>query len=199
MAKSYTLNPLAFYDDAVSLAPEGATPITDQDHARLMEAQGQGLVLTVVDGVLDAVHPVVDPIMALAKAQSAALIAMRLWIEAFTAPLTERYPSAERDMWPLKFPAARAVLNGTASEDDRALFAGEAALIGSTVEVVAAAVSAKGQMFARVSTAISGLRQKTEQAIGAAKTPDAVGAALLAAKAEAQALATSLGLSVKAG
>ncbi len=190
-----------FYVSAIhgDKIPSDAVEITEEVHDALLAGLSSGQSIVLDANGTPTLQRAIDPrseaqILADAKALSGA--AMLRWIEAFTAPLTAKYPSAERAMWPMKLPAAQSILADTATEFDLAIFATEAAAAQITVKECAAAAVAKGTVFAQVAASISGLRQATETAIAAATTPAAVTDALTHAKATAEQLAPALGLSV---
>lgn len=116
------------------------------------------------------------------------------WVEAFTTPLTAKYPRVEQDMWPLKLPAAHAIVSGTATALDELMFAEEAALVGGTIVASAAATVAKGTAFARISSAVSGLRQHLETGLASAETAADVPVILAEVMTRADALAATFGL-----
>jgi len=66
----------------------------------------------------------------------------------------------ERDTWPIKETAARAVLSGTASEGDLMMLGIEAQLAGTDVPTLAATVVAKSDAFKTLVGKAAGLRAK---------------------------------------
>lgn len=142
------------------------------------------------DGVWVQLPPDIVVVRASAHAQ------MIAWIERFTSPLTSKYPGAEQALWPLKLPAAQRIVDGVPLALDVAIFADEVTLSGRSAMECATATLWRGQMFMRVASSISGLRQSTEAAIEQATTAAEVSQAIEFAKATAEQLATALGLPI---
>ena len=120
--------------------------------------------------------------------------AMLGFINDLTKTITDQYPAAEVAAWPSKAEAARAVIAGTAREDQTSMISAEAALVGSTTEEQAAAIVAKAENYESIVSKVSGLRQKTEALIVASTTSQEREAVLGEAKSQAILMATEAGL-----
>lgn len=120
--------------------------------------------------------------------------AMLGFINDLTKTITDQYPAAEVSAWPSKAEAARAVIAGTAREDQTSMISAEAALVGSTTEEQAAAIVAKAENYESIVSKVSGLRQKTEALIVASTTSQEREAVLGEAKSQAILMATEAGL-----
>lgn len=125
----------------------------------------------------------------------AALEAMAAWVDGFVAPMTGGVPQAELISWPYKGPAAEAYKAGTASPDQIDMIEGEAAITGEDPGDLADAIIAKAGPSRIVASRVAGLRRKITAQIEAEADPYKFEVILLTAKAEAVALAKSLGLS----
>jgi len=120
--------------------------------------------------------------------------AMLGWINDLTAKITDAYPAAEVASWPSKAEAARAVVAGTARQDQTDMIQAEADLTGASLADQAAAIVAKAQVFEAIVSKTSGLRQATDAALVAATTSAEREAALDAAMTAAAAMAAEYGL-----
>jgi len=128
------------------------------------------------------------------QTDDAARAAMLGFINDLTKTITDQYPAAEVSAWPSKAEAARAVIAGTAREDQTSMISAEAALVGSTTEEQAAAIVAKAENYESIVSKVSGLRQKTEALIVASTTSQEREAVLGEAKSQAILMATEAGL-----
>ena len=163
-------------------------PAAVQHHAAFGER------LLAVTGLVETDTGFVEEPSDVATASAVARQRMLDWIADLTAPMTSKYPAAEQAMWPVKLPAARAIMAGTGTELDELMFTDEAALAGVSVATCAAATLAKGVPFARISSAVSGLRQSLDTALVLAETADDVPEILAGAMAQAATLAAAFGL-----
>ena len=120
--------------------------------------------------------------------------AMLGWINDLTAKITSKYPAAEVASWPSKAEAARAVVAGTARQDQTDMIQAEADLTGASLGDQAAAIVAKAQVYEAIVSKTSGLRQATDAALVAATTSAEREAALDAAMTAAAAMAAEYGL-----
>lgn len=116
----------------------------------------------------------------LADARASALRQMRATIDRAAEQITGAYPRAERDSWPQKEVASRAVLAGEAGDADFEILQPEAAQTGQTVEALASQIAANAVAFRAGIGALTGLRRVAEAAIEAAEDEAGVTAALAA-------------------
>lgn len=157
-----------------ALASEDVTPINaaiTAGNARLAEIEASGVERPTYETLADA------------KA------AMRGWINALTAQITDQYPQAEVASWPTKNDAARAVIAGTPRPDYQKMIADEAALSGRTVQAQAERIIAKADAYQGIVSAVAGFRASVEAQLEAAGTPDQYKAILDAAQVQAKAMA----------
>ena len=121
------------------------------------------------------------------------------WINDFAKNITGDIPRDEQLSWSLKEPAAIAILASTATVQQTELIADEAAITGETNAELAAAIIAKATVYRRVVSRMAGLRRGTQAALVAAdinSNPSAYDDILAAAKTQALAMATALGISI---
>jgi hypothetical protein len=119
---------------------------------------------------------------ALAAAQGAARARLVAAIEGFSEKVTGDVPLSEKLSWGTKEMAARAVLAGAGSAEDKALLQGEAKVTGEAVSDLAARIVRNSDTYRGLVAMLTGLRRGAEAAIAAARTPseaDAVADAAL--------------------
>lgn len=126
-----------------------------------------------------------------------ALVALTAYVDQFAAGVTGDVPIDEKLSWSAKEAAAQALTDGTETAAQLALLKDEADLTGETPAELAAVVLGKAAIYRSVVSRIAGLRRATIAAIEAADTAQdakAYDTILNGAKAQADALASSLGL-----
>lgn len=101
-------------------------------------------------------------------ARDRALQKMRGTISATARSVTGTYPQEERESWPQKEAAARAILAGTPSASDTALIGAEATILGVTPEDRAQLIVTNADIFRSTIGTLSGIRSVTETALAAA-------------------------------
>lgn len=168
--------------------PADAVDIDDGTYAALLLGQQNGCEI-VADG---AGMPILAPLKALSigDRRAQAVIAMEAWIAAFLSQFTAGVPAAELTSWPVKADRARAHLGGT----PQSMILAEAAITGEDAGTLAQKIVAKADAYEAIIARVTGLRRATEAAIDEAETPDTVAAVLAAARAQAEAMAASLGI-----
>jgi hypothetical protein len=124
---------------------------------------------------------------------SDAKAAMVKWIEQIEAGITGERSLGEKLSWPTKLMVAKEYL-ANQSGNVPAMIATEAALREITPVELAELIVAKGMAFAAASSAIAGLRAKTEAALDAVTDPYDYQTVLTAAATQAEALKAQLGL-----
>jgi hypothetical protein len=130
---------------------------------------------------------------------AAAKAAMVEWIAGFTATVTGPVPVDERLSWDAKEQAARAYVAETADAAQTSMIEDEAAITGEVPADLAAIIIAKADTFRAVVARVAGLRRKTIAAIDAVTDPADYETVLVSAKAEAEAMAAALGITVPGG
>ena len=168
--------------------------ICDQLGEVTVESKDGGLVwsdflLAVEDGL--EVSPYVRPPAFATKA--AAIMAMLGFIEKLSDEITGKRPLAEKLSWPTKLMIAKEYLANQSGEVP-VMIATEAALRETTPAELAQLIVDKGLAFAAASSAIAGLRAKTEAALEAVTDPYDYETVLTAAATQAEALKAQLGL-----
>ena len=93
----------------------------------------------------------------------------------------------ERDTWQSKELAARALLDGSATDAQVEMLAIEAQYIGSSPQELATVIVAKSDLFKKLTGLAAGVRGKSRAAIKAAIDFDAVAGAVEAARVDATA------------
>jgi|GEM_PF-1091947 len=175
---------------------EGAWTLVD-DHRGETWFMGHGcpFVVTTLEIPVGATQtePAAPPKYQSADAAKAAMVQ---WANNFTAAVTGPVPIDERLSWDAKEAAARAYIAETADTAQTAMIETEAAITEEGPASLAAIIIAKADTFRAVVARVAGLRRKTIAAIDAVVDPADYETVLLSAKAEAEALAAELGLSV---
>jgi hypothetical protein len=124
---------------------------------------------------------------------SDAKVAMIKWIEQLEAGITGERSLGEKLSWPTKLMVAKEYL-ANQSGDVPAMIATEAALRETTPVELAELIVAKGMAFAAASSAIAGLRAKTEADLEAVANHYDYETVLTAAATQAETLKAQLGL-----
>jgi hypothetical protein len=119
--------------------------------------------------------------------------AMIKWIEQLEMGITGERSLGEKLSWPTKLMVAKEYLANQSGEVP-AMIATEAALRETTPVELAELIVAKGMAFAAASSAIAGLRAKTEAALEAVTDPYDYEVVLTQAATQAEALKAQLGL-----
>ena len=119
--------------------------------------------------------------------------AMIKWIEQLEMGITGERSLGEKLSWPTKLMVAKEYLANQAGEVP-AMIATEAALRETTPVELAELIVAKGMAFAAASSAIAGLRAKTEAALETVIDPYDYEVVLTQAATQAEALKAQLGL-----
>lgn len=122
--------------------------------------------------------------------------AMVAFVDGFLIKITGAVPEYERASWPAKAEAARAYEAGTARPDQAAMIANEATSSGRTDAAVASVIVARADQYQEIIAHTAGLRVKTDLALEAVTDPNDYETVLVAAQADAIALAQSLGITV---
>lgn len=113
--------------------------------------------------------------------------------DAITARITGRYPAAEVASWPTQEIEARAVQAGS-PEVETPLVVALAGQFGVSRADMAAAILAKAAGYRQVVAAVIAVRDQTMQAIAVSPDAAAVDVVLSAARAQAEAMAATLGI-----
>lgn len=155
-----------------------------------------GLAFLTVDGDPAEIEPIlaaIKPADVMDRARQAAFRRVDTIHAALLADITGHKPAEERDTWAPKEAAARAYLDGTASETDTAMIDAEAAGDGVSGTDLAGIVVAKANEFRAAVGAAGAIRRAAKAAIAAipddAPDPEA---AVEAALTEMQAAADTL-------
>jgi hypothetical protein len=127
---------------------------------------------------------------ALARDRAEAEGLLLAWLDQVAEGITGRVPRAERDSWPQKEIAARALLTGKPEPEDLLLLAAEARLTGETEAELAGKIVANADAYRALIGALSAVRRTGSEAIRAADDP---AAALAQAQARWAALAQGVG------
>jgi hypothetical protein len=98
------------------------------------------------------------------QARAQILAALARVVQAITGPV----PVSEMLSWPAKEMAARAWVAGEATEADRALIEGEAAMTGEDAAALARRVLDRAEAYRAAVAALTGLRRAAEAALEAA-------------------------------
>lgn len=122
----------------------------------------------------------------------AAKRAMVQWINEFLSNVTGPVPEDEKLAWSVKEEAARALLAGTAVDEQTALITSEAKITGEKPSDLAMYIIAKADRYKEVVANVSGLRRATGAALEAELNPENYPAILEAAKNEARSLAAQI-------
>ena len=117
-----------------------------------------------------------------------ALTAVLAAISNVEATLTAGVPLGEKLSWTAKEQAAIAVMNGTDTEADTALLAGEASITGETVLELAGRIVAAAEAYRFAASRMAGIRRAAERAIASAGTGEALMQAVEAAEAQCAAI-----------
>lgn len=185
----YSANQKAFYHPAIHAAmPQDAVEITDARYAELILGQEQGRAIVPDEKGKPILAPIAAPSIEQVRAQ--AMGAMEAWITQFLASFTAGVPAAELASWPVKAERARAHLGDT----PQSMILSEAAITGEDAGALAQKIVAKADAYEAIIARVTGLRRATEAGIENAQTPEAVAAVLASARAQAEAMAASLGV-----
>lgn len=190
MIMRFSPSTLGFYLTDIHGAniPPDSVEITAERHAELLAGQAVGQQIAAgADGLPILVQP---PPPTLDQVRAVAVSAMEAWIAAFLSQFTAGVPAAELASWPVKADRARAHLGGT----PQSMILAEAAITGEDAGALAQKIVAKADAYEAIIARVTGLRRATEAAIGEAETPEAVAAVLAAVRAQAEAMAASLGV-----
>lgn len=152
---------------------------------------------TLIDGVytppivneIEAPAPVLSEVIGDAKR---AVIALA---DSVTAQVTAQYPQSEVASWPVQLREAQLVLALQALPEP-ALLPQFAAIDGSTLQDIAAAVIAKAKVYNSIVAVVQGLRNQAEQELDAARSVDDVPVILAGLRDAAAAQAQKFGLTI---
>jgi hypothetical protein len=192
MAMFYSASTGGFYLTAVhgNTMPADVVEISAEEHQALLEGQAAGgSIAPGEDG-----RPTLEfapPEELLARAQQAAVLRMKDWLDAFLRPFTTGLPMEEVSSWTRKSEAARAHLAGATPHP---MLLAEAEITGETTELLASKIAALADTYEIIIAKVTGLRRMTLAAIQTAATPEEVEVAVQAALASATVLATDMGL-----
>lgn len=164
-----------FEDLKVVNASGGISAYNPASGANIYAAPGTPMHDLLSSGVCGAIAEYVappDPAEAPAfPSASSALAALAEAMQGQIAAFSSGVPAGELAGWSDKADAARAVIDGTATEGQEALIEAEAAITGETAAELAAAVVARAQMFLQVLAAAAGVRRKYRALIDAVTDP----------------------------
>jgi hypothetical protein len=192
-------------DTAPTAAAAGPLRVGRREAGRLVEAREQPPGVPAPEGwdvltaeewdaagapAADARGPEERAAAALARARGECTAALLAWLDEIAEGITGRVPRAERDSWPQKEIAARALLAGKPEPEDRLLLAAEARLTGETEADLAGKIVANADAYRALIGALSAVRRTGSEAIRAADDP---AAALAQAQARWAALAQGVG------
>lgn len=186
----YSKSTGGFYSPEIHGAaiPADAVEITATRHAELIAGQAAGKTIGHgADGTPILIDP---PAPTLADIRAQAATGMAAWIAHFLEQFTAGVSPAELASWSVKAERARQHLAGV----PQPMITAEATLTREPPNVLAKKIVAKSDAYEAIIARITGLRRATEAAIASAKTPEAVAAVLKSARAQAEALAASLGI-----
>lgn len=175
MTKHYVDNNGVYLGGFEGSEPVGGIEVSAPPHGLAKWIDGEWIMPPAFDSLLDA------------KA------AMIKWIEQLEMSITGERSLGEKLSWPTKLVVAKEYLANQAG-DVPAMIATEAALRETTPVELAELIVAKGMAFAAASSAIAGLRAKTETALEAVTDPYDYEVVLAAAATQAEALKAQLGL-----
>lgn len=116
------------------------------------------------------------------------------YAEAFETHISGNVSIGEKLSWTVKEAAAEAYLASTATADQTAMLQAEANQTGESLTDLSNAILSNATMFRQIAGSIAGLRRATRVALEAESDPVNYTAILQNAQANADALATSLGL-----
>ena len=169
--------------------PPDAVEITDETYAALLTGQSAGqIIMAGADGAPILIDP---PAPTMDQVRGQASLAMAAWICTFLGQFTADVSPAELASWSVKATRARQHLAGP----PQPMIVAEAAITGEDAGKLAQKIVAKSDAYEAIIARVTGLRRATEAAIGTATTPDEVAAVLKTARAQAEAMAASLGIS----
>lgn len=114
----------------------------------------------------------------LQAARAQALGSLAAWIADKAAAATGSAPLAERLAWASKEAAARAFLEGTATQDQSDMITAESNVTGESAQDLAEKILRNASETRRLSALLAGLRRRIAQSLQGAQTPEAVAAAL---------------------
>jgi hypothetical protein len=162
-----------FYDTGIhGPASDGATVISREEHADLLDAQATGKVIVAgPNGKPVAVDPasLLSPQEALAQAKDQAKKRAVAWIEQFLGRFTEGYPTHEVQAWPSKLAAARRFQEDGTEADILTI---EANRIGKAVADIVPGIVIKGTLLENISAEAAGMRRNLFEGIDAATDAD---------------------------
>lgn len=115
------------------------------------------------------------------RAQAAALARLALEADLFAAQLTGPVSQAEKDSWPSKEAAARAVLAGTETENDTVMLQAEADLTSETLPDLAGFIVSSADIYRTAAAKIAGIRRMAVQSIDSATSQAEITAAVTVA------------------
>ena len=139
---------------------------------------------------LEATKPVITRFASRDEAKAA----MVGWIDNFAIQITGTVPLHERLAWDAKEAAARAIIAGNETPQQRTLISDEAAISGETTNELAAVIVRKADAYRTVVSVIAGLRRKTVSELDAVETSAEWETILLTARDEAVNRAKALGV-----
>jgi hypothetical protein len=192
MAMFYSASTGGFYLTEVhgDAMPADVVEISAEEHQALLEGQASGgRIVPGEDG-----RPTLQfatPEELLARAQQAAVLRMKDWLDAFLRPFTTGLPMEEVSSWTRKSEAARAHLAGA---NPHPMLLAEAEVTGETSELLASKIAALADTYEIIIAKVTGLRRMTLAAIQSATTTAAVETAIQSALVTATVMAAEMGL-----
>ena len=90
------------------------------------------------------------------------------WLNSIMEQITGPVPDDEKNVWPVKEAAAKAVLAGTGDATQTAILSAEATITGETIAALSTRILQKATIYRGVVARMAGLRRATEVALDAA-------------------------------
>ena len=118
------------------------------------------------------------------------------WIDGFLGAITGPVSNCERDSWPSKAEAARAVIGGIARPDQQKMISAEAGQRGKTSAEMAEKIVQKAEPYEAIISNTAGLRGDIDAQLEAATDPLQYEAILEDGKARAIAIAQELNVTI---
>jgi hypothetical protein len=157
----------------VDTMPADAVPITNEEHAALLDGQARGAEIVAGPDGRPCLHePLADPVERLAHAKRAARQRLGDQIAQALRAFTRGVPPPEVASWPAKAEAARTMLKDRRGVSS--LIAAEAEITGDDPKELAKRIVVKADAYEGIIARLTGVRRLTVAEIEAADCPEAV-------------------------
>lgn len=191
-----------FYPDDIHYKnpPADLIEVTQDDYIAAMN-RAPGETLDVAEGKLVIVPaPTPDPIAVLVASKTNANDRINTFAKSKRALIAGTPDDAEIAGWSNKLRIAQAIVAGTATDGEKAVFQAEITargIKGETLDIFTQKVIKNAGFFAQAVGLIDGLKRKAQDSVSAAKTPEEVAAVLESMKTQTEAAFSQLMQSAK--